>query len=190
MEYVTPKQAKKIYNVSDITLRRWEDNGKIKSIRTEGGHRRYIIHKKPKPNQPRRKIIYARVSSQKQNTDLQKQRRLLEERYPGYEVITDIGSGINFKRKGFNTILDQLFEHNIEEVVVASNDRFSRFGFEFFQSMFTKFNATLTSLDSKQVKSFEQELSQDLIAIVTVFSAKYHGKRKYNLHAKDQDISI
>ena len=172
--YVSSKQAVKHYAVSIDTLRRWDKQGKIKTIRTEGGHRRYLISQHNKQN-----IIYARVSSSKQSDDLQRQVDFLSRQFPHYEIITDIGSGINFKRKGFNSILDRVFQNNVQNVVVASEDRFSRFGFELFQNIFSKFGASLSSLTSRQYRSPEQELSEDLLSIFTVFTARYYGSRKY-----------
>lgn len=172
--YVKTKQAEQYYGVTIDTLRNWSNNGKLTTIRTKGGHRRYFI-----PNNKAEKIIYARVSSTKQNKDLKRQIKYLKQKYPKYTIVSDIGSGINFKRKGFQTILDKIFEGNVSEVVVASKDRFSRFGYELFESIFTKFGAKLTSIANIKYKSPEQELSEDLLSIITVFSSRYYGKRNY-----------
>jgi predicted site-specific integrase-resolvase len=101
-------------------------------------------------------------------------------KFPKYSVITDIGSGINYKRKGFQTILDRLFSNNIKEVVIVYPYRFSRFSFELFQSIFTKFGATLRFFKST-ISSPEDELLSDIMEVLTVFTARYYGKRKYNL---------
>lgn len=186
MQYVSPKQASEIFNVSEQTLRRWEEEGQIEAQKTHGGHRRYKIIF---PNKEGTKFIYARVSSRKQSNDLERQVKFLKDKYKGYEVITDIGSGINFKRKGFKSILEQLFEKNVSEVVVAYSDRWSRFGFEFFQWMFYQHGAQLISISEKQNKSETEELSEDLMSIITVFTARYYGQRKYNILTKNKDIS-
>lgn len=172
--YVNSKDAAKYYTVSLDTLRRWDKQGKIKTIRTEGGHRRYFIPKNNEQN-----IIYARVSSSKQSDDLQRQVEFLRKQFPNYEIITDIASGINFKRKGFKTILDRVFEGKVKNVVVATDDRFTRYGFELFEDIFTRFGTKLYSVSDKQYKSPEQELSEDLLSIITVFTARYYGSRKY-----------
>lgn len=184
-DYVPSRKAQAFYKVSEQTLRDWANDNKINYITTTGGHRRYRI---TKLNDNRRKIIYARVSSKKQENELKNQVAYLKKRYPSYEVIQDIGSGINYKRKGFKTILEQLFKGNIKEVVVSTGDRFSRFGKELFEWIFEQFGAKLTILNRSKFKSSQEELSADLMEIITVFSARYYGRRSYK-NKKNQDIS-
>ena len=95
--------------------------------------------------------------------DLERQVKYLQKRYPNHEVIKDIGSGINYKRKGFRRILEQLFKRNIEEVVVSTGDRFSRFGRDLFEWVFEQFGAKLTIHNNKRYKSTQEELSDDLM---------------------------
>lgn len=178
--YVLPKKAIEYYGVSDNTLRTWANEGRIKYITTQGGHRRYMLEKpsdNPKPKH-QEEIVYARVSSRKQRSDLGNQTDYLTEKYPGYKVVTDIGSGINFERPGFKRILEGVFEGTIKKVVVAHRDRFTRFGYQLFEWIFSKHGALLIS-DQESQGSEHEELSEDLMAIITVFSARYHGKRKY-----------
>ena len=175
---VKPPEAAKHYNVSISTLRRWARNGKIKYEETEGGHYRYYITtdetiKDTAEQELSEYIIYARVSSKKQQPDLIRQIKFLRKKYPGY---TDIGSGINFKRKGFQTILERLFNGTIKEVVVAYPDRFSRFGFDLFEWIFNKFGGKLVHLQASTTSGEHDFLSE----IITVFTARYNGKRKYN----------
>lgn len=176
-EFVSSSKAQEFYKVSEQTLRDWANNGKLNYITTAGGHRRYRILNEQQEH--RRKIIYARVSSKKQENDLERQVKYLKKRYPSYEVIKDIGSGINYKRQGFRRILDELFNGNIEEVVVSTSDRFSRFGRELFEWIFEKFRAKLTILNRGKYKSSTEELADDLMEIITFFSSRYYGKRKY-----------
>jgi predicted site-specific integrase-resolvase len=173
--FVTPKQASKHYNVSTETLRLWSENGK----KTEKGHRRYEINIQDN-KQKRISIIYARVSSKKQEEDLNRQILFLQQKYPTFELITDIGSGINFKRKGLKTLLDKLFNGVIKEIVVAHKDRLTRFGFELFEFMCKKFNTKLTVVEEEN-KSPIEDLSEDLFSIITVFTARYNGICKYEL---------
>lgn len=179
MNYVSPKEAKKYYRVTDDTLRRWAKNGQIKFITTNGGHRRYAL---PEEKEDKQKIIYARVSSKKQEQDLKRQVAFLKEKYPKHTVITDIASGINFKRQGFKTILEQVFKNDVKEVVVFSSDRIARFGFDLIETIFSYFNTKLIiENNSEKIKSPQEELADDLLSIVTIFTAKYHGSRKYKL---------
>ena len=147
--YVSPKEAAKILSVSNDTLRRWAQTGKIKTIRTKGGHRRYFIDR---PKTKKGNFIYARVSSKKQKDNLKNQIAFLKNKYPKHILVKDIGSGINFKRRGFRSILEKLFDGDVKEVVVTSEDRFSRFGFELFEYIFKKFNARLISHTNKKTK--------------------------------------
>ena len=176
MALLSPKDAAVHYGVTPETLRDWSNQNLVEHIWTEGGHRRYVI----KENKDGRKIVYARVSSAKQSDDLTRQVRFLSRKYPSYDIVKDIGSGINFKRPGFKTILEQLFRKNIKEVVVTSSDRFARLGAkDFFEWMFEYFGAKLTILNTKNSKSSSEELAEELFEIITVFTARYHGKRKY-----------
>ena len=178
MSYVNPIKAAEIYGVSTQTLRRWANNGQILFKVTNGKHRRYKI---PDRVRKGKKIIYARVSSKKQEGDLTRQIKYLKEKYPKYTVISDIGSGLNFKRKGLKTILEQLFERNIEEVVVYAKDRLSRFGIKLFEYMFEFFGAKLTFTFNEDKKSNSEELAEDIMAILTVYAARLHGRRKYEI---------
>jgi putative resolvase len=186
MQYVDTKKAMLHYGVTIKTLQRWDKNGKIQTKRTKGGHRRYCIPNTGTNN----KFIYARVSSSKQKEDLQRQIQFLQQKYPSYTVVTDIGSGINFKRRGFNSLLDKLFDGDVKEIAIASPDRFCRFGFEFFKKLFKRFGATISVAKDKQHRTFEQELTEDLLSIITVFTARYHGARKYSILSENKDISI
>lgn len=103
-DFVPSREAQEFYKVKEQTLRDWANSGNINHIVTTGGHRRYCISRSP--SEHRKKIIYARVSSKKQENDLERQVKYLQKRYPDYEVIKDIGSGINYKRKGFRGILE------------------------------------------------------------------------------------
>ena len=188
--YVSASKAAQYYNVSPPTLRRWAREGRIKHDVTNAGRYKYYLDDTENfgQSEPSQYIVYARVSSNKQQSDLNRQVKFLTKHYPNYVVITDIGSGIDFKRKGFQTILDKLFKRDIREVVVAYPDRFSRLGFEFFEWMFGKFDAKLTYIDQKN-KSVESEMLSDIMEIITVFTARYYGSRKYK-DAKDQDDTI
>ena len=184
--YVTPAEARKYYKVSDDSLRRWAKKGKIMFKVTEGKHRRYFV-----PNSKNsQKIIYARVSSSKQKPNLENQVNFLKKKYPEYTLVTDIGSGINFKRKGLWKILEQLFQGDIQEVVVTSADRLTRFGFDLFKKIFNKFGSKLTIINAHKYKSPQEELAEDLLSIVTIFTAKHHGQRRYTIEDKEnKDIS-
>lgn len=178
------------------TIRNWANNGEIYTIYTRGGHRRVdITSYKPERvektrsqnfNQTKANIekktsgaIYARVSSKKQSDDLERQIKTLKDKYPDHEIFKDICSGINYKRKGLKRLLEQCKSGNIKEVVVAHKDRLARFGVEFIDAVFGLFGVTLIVLNDS-TSSPNQELTEDLMAIIHVFSCRLNGKRRYS----------
>jgi putative resolvase len=174
---VSSKAACEYYNVADSTLRRWARTGEIECSKTKGGHYRYNIDPvKETQYKYNYKIIYCRVSSKKQESNLKNQIKYLKKLYPKHTVISDVGSGINYKRPGFKRILQQLFEGNIKEVIVASKDRFSRFGFDLFKWIFSQFGAVLKS--ASQYEESEDFIG-DIMEVFTGFAARYHKRRRY-----------
>lgn len=190
-ELFTPKQLAKLFGVTQQTLSQWEREGKIKAIKTEGGHRRYIhqVPRQPKGDGAKRNFVYARVSSAKQTSDLQRQLAALQEAHPDYEVIQDVGSGINFKRRGLITLLDLVLGGNVSKVVVAHRDRLTRFGFELFELIFSRFGVSLEVMSDNDVKEPITELAKDIVSIITVFTARYHGSRSYQVRKENQVLS-
>jgi putative resolvase len=179
--------ACKIIGVKENTLRRWGDCGKIKTIRTPGGMRLFdlsTINPNLNTNRKNINILYARVSSQKQKDDLERQKEYLKSNLPdqysglSFDTITDIGSGLNFKRPGLLQILGLVKEGKVSTVVVASRDRMARFGFELIEWMCSEFGTKLLVLD-KDDSTPESELSKDLMAIVQVYCCRWNGKRRY-----------
>lgn len=198
MNVYKPKQLADKLKVSKETLRLWAENGKIKVIKTIGGHRRYEYSDDTNKKEIKLKFIYTRVSSKKQQSDLERQIEFLQKLYPNHRVISDIGSGLNFNRKGLNNLLEAIVAGTVEEIVVAHKDRLCRFGFELIENLCKYFSTTLTIVDNKDGKSQTNELAEDLLSIITVFTARFYGQRKYSgtkrggniiYHKKVQNIS-
>lgn len=183
-EYVNAKKARELFNVSNSTLRRWDKEGIIDTIRTPSNIRRYSSKLFQDNNvnitnvDKKQKICYCRVSSINQKNDLERQINYMQSKYHEHNIIQDIGSGINWKRKGFKTILELAMQNKLEEVVVAHRDRLCRFAFELIQWFLERNNVKLVVLN-KQFQSSEQELAEDLLSIVHVFSCREMGKRRY-----------
>ena len=131
----------------------------------------------------KRNICYCRVSTSSQKEDLERQIEYFRCKYPDYEIIKDIGSGLNFKRKGFNTILDTAFKGDIGEVVVTHKDRLCRFGFELVLRIIESTNGKILVLD-KEETSPEKELVNDILSIITVFSSRLYGFRSNSIKNK------
>jgi putative resolvase len=187
MQHVTPKEAAKILGVHVSSLRRWENEGKLKAIRTPGGQRRFIIEEVEKiAGMPRtiRTVCYGRVSTPGHQDDLQRQLEHLRTRYPEAEVISEVGSGLNFKRKKFLAILERIIDGDIQRLVIAHPDRLVRFGFELVKWLCTKFECELVVLNDRKL-SPEQELVQDMLSIIHCFSSRLYGLRKYKSTIKE-----
>jgi putative resolvase len=185
--YVAPADAARILGVNERTLRRWEEAGKIQAYRTPGGKRRYdITGFTAKPS--RLTIIYCRVSSAKQRDDLQRQCEYLQSKYPSAELVSEIGGGLNYRRKKFLALLERVMSGDIERIVIAYKDRLARFGFDFFAWLCAKNACEIVVLNQVEL-SPQQELVDDILAILHCFSARLYGLRKYKSEiAKDSDL--
>lgn len=193
IEYIPILEASKITGLSIQTIRKLGDKKEIKCFKTPSGHRRFnkqdlekfcdsnTINEKTENTQVN--YIYTRVSSKKQLDDLSRQIKYIQQRNPEYSSyisISDIASGINFKRKGLQTILDSCIQGVIGEVIVAHRDRLSRFGFDLIKLIIEKAGGTITVIDDTQHKSTEQELAEDLLSIIHIYSCRQMGKRSYS----------
>jgi excisionase family DNA binding protein len=178
----TVYQAAEVTGLSIGTIRRWADEGRIYSVRTKGGHRRVDISEYllPKPTENSRDftICYCRVSSAKQKDDLQRQVEFMRNKYPNAEIVKDIGSGINFKRKGLLSILERSMSGAVVALVVAYRDRLARFGSGIIEFILNRNGGKLLVLNEVSL-SPEEELTRDLLTILHVFSCRLHGLRKY-----------
>lgn len=180
-------KASNILGVSKQTLRRWEAQGKIKVFRTPQNHRRYDISSilelpnKQISNLEKTTIGYARVSSQDQKTDLKTQADLLESYIAKqgwkYEIIQDLGSGLNYNKKGLKKLINLICSKSIQRLVLTNKDRLLRFGSELIFSLCEQFGIEVIIMNSTKDLTFEDELVQDVLEIITVFSARLYGAR-------------
>lgn len=193
-DFVGGKEASKLIGVHQRTLYLWESKGLIETIRTPGGKRLYNVTKfinekrqyieinenKIYEENKRYKICYVRVSTNGQKDDLYRQIKYMTEKYPNYEIIQDIGSGINFNRKGLNKILDMAISGNVELLVVAHKDRLTRFGFELIERLITKYSKGSIKIENeKREKEPQEEIVEDILQLMNVFVARMNGLRKY-----------
>jgi putative resolvase len=180
-KYTTSKVARAKLGVCNKTLRSWALNGKVDFILTEGNNRRYNVDKYLKEHNllTKKKICYARVSSHDQKKDLEEQTNFLSSKYPDYEIITDVGSGINFKRKGLQKLIELAINNELEEVVITYKDRLCRIGYDLIEFMFEKYSKTKITIVNDTFKMPEKEITEDLIEIITVYSSKIYGSRSH-----------
>jgi len=181
---VPPRVAAHRLGVSTRTLERWEKAGKITACRTPSGHRRYDTDSIDNIRPTKPTILYARVSSHRQKADLARQIEVLLSYYPGCEVIRDIGSGLNFKRKGLLALLERILSGDVGMVVVAHKDRLCRFGFDLIAWLSKRSNCEILVLNNN-VLGAEREMLEDVLAIIHVFSCRLYGLRKYKKHIKE-----
>ena len=185
-KYYSINEFSKILGVSAQTLRNWDKNGKLHPHHTSSNGYRYYTPEQLnqvmniKPNLDRIVIGYCRVSSNKQKDDLERQienmKLYLTSQGKPFEIISDIGSGINYKKKGLKELIRRISQNKVEKVVVLYEDRLLRFGFELVEYIASLYNCDIEIIDNTE-KPEQQELVQDLAQIITVFSCKLQGKR-------------
>jgi len=189
MRWIPLREAVRLSGLHPDTLRHKADNGELQSKRF-GTHRRWAKENfVPVEESVSSTIYYCRVSSGKQKDDLERQIEYLQGKYPKAEVVKDIGSGLNFKRKGLTAILDRAMCGEVITLVVAYKDRLARFGVDIVRQVLEKHGGKLVVLN-EVTHSPEEELVNDICAIVHCFSCRLHGLRAYKDQIKkDKNLS-
>jgi len=191
---ITIQQAATLLSVVPKTLREWDKNEKLKSVRTKGGHRRYRqsdienligttqqeVISNPNPDVV---ATYGRVSShdQKQKGDLDRQCQRLSEycakkKYQINYILKDVGSGLSDSRHSLNKLFDLVIERKINRVVIENKDRLTRYQFNVLSKFFNSYNVKIETIDSKLCTD-EEELTNDIMMLMAVFSGKLYGRR-------------
>ena len=196
-DYIGGKQASELLGVHPRTLYLWDKNGSIETIRTPGGKRLYNVKKFLDKNIPKEEenivnnninntdkmnICYVRVSTHGQKDDLERQKELMKSKYKDYEMIEDIGSGLNLNKRGIRKIIELAIEGKINKLVIAHKDRLVRFGYELIEDLIKKYsNGTIEIISEikEDTKSPEEELVNDVLQIMNVYVAKMNGLRRY-----------
>lgn len=191
-----PKDFSKLISVSVRTLQQWDRDGILKAKRTPTNRRYYIyeqyldlLHLDKK----KKTVVYARVSSNNQKDDLENQIEFLKQfaNASGMivdEIMVDIGSGLNYNRKNWNSLIDKCVSGEIENVIISHKDRFVRFGYEWFENFLSSVGTKITVVNNEK-SSPEKELVDDLISIIHVFSCRVYGLKKYKQKlAEDKEI--
>lgn len=188
-KFLSIQEAAKCLGVSPQTLRRWERKKKIvPSHRTQGGQRRYAIaefrqfdHNNKTSDRPT--VAYARVSCHDQKEDLQRQVHMLEIYCSAkgwtFSVTKDLGSGMNYNKRGLKQLLEQIMNGQIGRLVLTHKDRLLRFGAELVFSLCAVKNVEVVIINQGDEPSFEEELAKDVLEIITVFSARLYGSRSH-----------
>lgn len=180
-------EAAQFLGVSPQTLRRWEREGRlVPDERTAGGRRRYDLARlRPEqfhaPEVARQTIAYARVSSHDQKDDLARQKQVLElycaRQGWTFEVIADLGSGMNYQKKGLKRLLGAIIDGQVGRLVITHKDRLLRFGAELVFAICEAKQVEVVILNQGEDTTFEEDLAKDVLEIITVFSARLYGSR-------------
>lgn len=191
-----PKEFAELINVSVKTLQRWDREGILTAKRTPTDRRyytydQYLEFKGLKNNVTRKNIIYARVSTNNQKEDLLNQVKFLRDFTNAKamiidEVVEDIGSGLNYNRKKWNKLIEEVMENKIDTIVITHKDRFIRFGYEWFERFLLKFDTKMLVVTNEML-SPQEELVQDIISILHIFSCRIYGLRKYKKKIQEDE---
>lgn len=199
MKHITnykPKDFAELLNVSVKTLQRWDREGILIAKRTPTDRRyytydQYLEYKGIKNNTERKVVIYTRVSTNGQKDDLLNQKQFLLNFTSSKgiivdEIIEDVGSGLNYNRKKWNRLIEESMENKIDTIIVTHKDRFIRFGYDWFERFLAKFNVKIIVVNN-ELLSPQEELVQDIISILHVFSCRIYGLRKYKKKIEEDE---
>lgn len=185
VKYVTPKEAAEQLGVHFRTLVRWEKEGKIQAIKTPSGQRRYDVQSYTAiARSIRATVIYARVSSHAQQSDLNRQIAAISNLYPDAEIVSEIGGGLNYRRKKLLALLERVMQGTVGRIIIAHKDRLARFGFEMYRWLCEQHGCEIVVLNETNL-SPEAEMVEDVLAILHCFSSRLYGLRKYKSQVKE-----
>ena len=199
MKYYSTKKVTEILGVTAQTLRNWDKEGKLKpSYVKSNGYRYYsedsiLSYTQERKTKKNLNVVgYARVSSKKQSDDLERQinnlNTYISSKYDSFDIITDIGSGINYNKPGLKKLIEKINKKEVDLIIVLCKDRLLRFGFELVEYFAQLNNVKIEVLD-KIDKNQDEELVEDLVQIITLFSCKIQGKRKTKIKHLIDDFS-
>ena len=195
-----PKDFAELLGVSVKTLQRWDREGILKPNRTPTDRRyytydQYLQFKGINIEHDKRKVVInARVPTKNQRDDLQDQTAFLRQFCNARgmivdQCIEDYGSGLDYNRKKWNGLLDEVMEQKVKTIVITHKDRFIRFGYDWFERFCMRFHTTILVVNNEEL-SPQEELVQDIISILHVFSRRLYGLRKYKKQIeKDEEIA-
>src|SRR6266852_1359895 len=193
----SPKEFGALIGKSVITLQKWDRKGVLKAQRSPTNrryytHDQYLAYRGLVAQEQGLTIVYTRVSGVAQKPDMANQVKALEAYCKQHslkvdEWMSDIGSGLNYKRKQFNRLMEMVELGQVRRIIIAHRDRLVRFGYEYFEAFCERHHTEIVVINGENL-SPEQELVRDLLAIVTVFSARLHGLRSYRKVLKDEAL--
>ncbi len=180
----TLRDACEISQLDPTTIRKWDREGKIRCVRLSNNFRRVPeseINRILGIKNNRMSFIYARVSSHDQKADLDRQIQKLQTVSPESHVVSDIRSGMKFNRKGFIELLELVEKDKVSAIYITHKDRLARFGFDLVEKVCNIHGTEIVETDGDEILSANEELTKDLISIITSFSARLYGLRSRKL---------
>lgn len=192
-----PNEFAELINISVRTLQRWDNEGKLKAYRTPTNRRYYTYEQYLeykgiyKEKMDRKTVLYTRVSTSNQKDDLKNQVDFLRQYANAKgiivdEVIEDYGSGLNYNRKKWNKLIDSCMTNEIDTIIITHKDRFIRFGYDWFERLLAKFDVQIIVVNNESL-SPQEELVQDIISILDIFSYRIYGLRKYKKKIREDE---
>lgn len=195
MKWLSSAEIRKELNLSPQALYALRKSGKLKYKEISKGFYRYILPEDFRYDENKQIAIYGRVSTPKQKKDLENQLNLIKQyaNSNGYivkdeYVFSDIASGMNDNRRSLNKLLSKIKDGEISKIFITNRDRLTRFGFGYFKEICSLYDVEIIEINETEDKTFEEELSEDLIAIIHHFSMKFYGKRKKLLNSLKENL--
>ena len=194
MKLYTAKEIKEMFGITNQTLYNWRNNKTIKYTKINKKLFMYELDGlTSKVSNHNKNVVYCRVSNTKQKTDLIRQEEVLRSYCAsnGYKIdhcFTDIASGMNENRKGFNSLLELVFNNEVDRIFISYKDRLTRFGYSYFENIFKHFGTEIVVVNSTSDKTFQEELTEDLISIIHHFSMKMYSDRRKQLKELEKTL--
>lgn len=195
MKWLSSAEIRKELNLSPQALYALRKSGKLEYKEISKGFYRYLLPEDFRYDENKHIAIYGRVSTAKQKKDLENQLSLLKQfvnsngnLIKDEYVFSDIASGMNENRKGLNCLLSKIKDGEVSKIFITNRDRLTRFGYGYFKEFCSLYDVEIVEINETEDKTFEEELSEDLIAIIHHFSMKFYGKRKKLLNSLKENL--
>ena len=195
MKWLSSSEIRKELNLSPQALYALRKSGKLEYKEISKGFYRYLLPEDFRYDENKHIAIYGRVSTPKQKKDLENQLSLIKQYANSIGhivkdeyVFSDVASGMNENRRNLNKLLSKIKDGEVSKIFITNRDRLTRFGFGYFKEICSLYNVEIIEINETEDKTFEEELSEDLIAIIHHFSMKFHGKRKKLLNSLKENL--
>jgi len=191
MQFVTRREVLKVLNIHYQTLYKMIEREEIETVKI-GKMTLYNLNKFLKNEgvvvqKEKKNLCYCRVSSRKQNGDLERQIKYMKEKYPNHEIISDIGSGLNFERKGLQKLIELGIKGEINEIRITYKDRLARIGYELIEWIIKKYSSGKIIIENaEEEKTVGEEMTKDLLSIMNIYVAKVNGLRSHKKSIKEE----